>query len=135
MIYIAIVLLFIMAVFFIYPILKKLKFLLFAAMAFLAAGSLSLYLKLGAPNMPDYPFVENQNDSQEFQRYLIELERFLRAHPKDAKTWEMKGRALRNIGQFEKAYVAFKKAIEFGQETSELKEACEDCLKLISIEK
>jgi cytochrome c-type biogenesis protein CcmH/NrfG len=131
MTYIAIGVLFLMAVLFIYPVLKKLKFVLFTALAFVAAGSISVYMKLGAPNMPDYPYRVTQNESHEFQRYLVELESFLRKHPKDSKAWEMKGRALRNMGQYEKAYVAFTKAIKFGTETAELKQACEECLKAI----
>jgi cytochrome c-type biogenesis protein CcmH len=87
----------------------------FIALATLiATGSLGLYMNFGKPGLPDQPLEARLNAPVEKQTIDIQIanvERRLRANPKDALGWTVIAPVYFRMGQFEKAADAFRKAM------------------------
>ena len=94
-----------------------------AAMVFLviAAGSVSSYLWLGAPGLPDEPYAARRdelaaNNSQaSLQQATAALAAKLKQDPSNAQGWLLYGRSLAMLSDWDKAEDAFRHAIELGQ--------------------
>jgi cytochrome c-type biogenesis protein CcmH len=90
--------------------------LLALAMA-IGAGALGLYAYYGKPGLPDQPLEARLNEPPEKQSIGIQIanvERRLRANPRDALGWTVIAPVYFRTGQFEKAADAFRKAVELG---------------------
>jgi cytochrome c-type biogenesis protein CcmH len=84
------------------------------------AGSVSSYLWLGAPNLPDEPFSARkdeaaQQSSPSTQELATEaLAAKLKQNPSDAATWLLYGRNLSQLREWDKAENAYQHAIALG---------------------
>ena len=94
-----------------------------AAIVFIviAAGSVSSYLWLGAPGVPDEPFASRQaetadaNGSASLRQATDTLAAKLKQNPSDASGWLLYGRSLAMLGQWDQAEDAYRHAIDLGQ--------------------
>ena len=96
---------------------------LLAAIVFLiiAAGSVSGYLWLGAPGLPDEPYSARgaelaANDGQSSLRQATAaLAAKLKQNPQNAQGWLLYGRSLAMLNQWDQAEDAYRHAIDLGQ--------------------
>ncbi|MDB5403454.1 MAG: c-type cytochrome biosis protein CcmI, partial [Rhodopila sp.] len=87
----------------------------------IAAGSVSSYLWLGAPGLPDEPFrgrkaeVAQEHNRSSLQRAADTLGAKLKQSPSDASGWLLYGRTLAMLSEWNGAEDAFRHAIDLGQ--------------------
>jgi cytochrome c-type biogenesis protein CcmH len=94
-----------------------------AAVVFIviAAGSLSSYLWLGAPGVPDEPYsarkveVADSHSQGALQQAADSLAAKLKENPSDAAGWVLYGRSLAMLSQWDQAEDAYRHAIDLGQ--------------------
>ena len=97
------------------PILAVILFLI------IATGSVSGYLWLGAPGLPDEPYSARKaelaaNDSQSSLRQATAaLAAKLKQNPSNAQGWLLYGRSLAMLNQWDQAEDAYRHAIDLGQ--------------------
>lgn len=97
------------------PVLAAIVFLI------IAAGSVSSYLWLGAPGVPDEPFAARkaelaENSGQSSLRQAVaELAAKLKKNPSDAQGWLLYGRSLAMLNQWDQAEDAYRHAMDLGQ--------------------
>jgi cytochrome c-type biogenesis protein CcmH len=83
------------------------------------AGAVTLYLRLGAPQLPDEPFAERQiaveqaeARTREMERLTAQLAQRLEENPDDPRGWVLLGRSYRSMNRFADAARAFEKAMK-----------------------
>ena len=87
----------------------------------LAAGSVSSYLFLGAPGLPDEPFsgrraeLTRDQGPSSLQQATSALAAKLKQNPSDAAGWLLYGRSLAMLSEWDQAEDAFRHAIDLGQ--------------------
>jgi cytochrome c-type biogenesis protein CcmH len=87
----------------------------------IAAGSLSSYLWLGAPGVPDEPFSSRKdeiaaaNSPSSLQQAADALAAKLKQNPSDAAGWLLYGRSLAMLREWDQAEDAYRHAIDLGQ--------------------
>ncbi len=87
----------------------------------IAAGSVSSYLWLGAPGMPDEPYsartaeVADSHGEAALRQAADTLAAKLKQNPSDAPGWLLYGRSLAMMSQWDKAEDAYRHAIDLGQ--------------------
>jgi cytochrome c-type biogenesis protein CcmH len=88
----------------------------------IAAGSVSSYLWLGAPGLPDEPFAARKDELAQEHGGAVSLEQAanslaakLRQNPSDANGWALYGRTLAMLNQWDEAESAYRHAINLGQ--------------------
>ncbi|HEY0184557.1 MAG TPA: c-type cytochrome biogenesis protein CcmI [Rhodopila sp.] len=92
----------------------------------IAVGSVSLYVSLGAPGLPDEPFagreaeLASSNRPSSLQQAADTLSAKLRQNPADAQGWLLYGRTLGMLGQWDRAEDAYRHAIDLGQTTPDV---------------
>jgi cytochrome c-type biogenesis protein CcmH len=102
---------------------------------FVALGTGGLYLRLGAPALPDVPFADRpaiQADAAppagtaaaaqytDMKEAAARLEQKLAADPSNANGWVLYARALSMLGEWSKASDAYKHAIDLGRKSGEV---------------
>jgi len=95
-------------------------------------GAVGLYLRLGAPSLPDASFAERvvQRTDQpqapdaaphlDMQQAAQALEKKLRADPANADGWALYARTESMLGEYQKASLAYRQAINLGQNSPEV---------------
>ena len=99
-----------------------------AAVVFLviAAGSVSSYLWLGSPGVPDEPYSSRgaelaaDNSQSSLRGAVAALATQLKQHPGNAQGWLLYGRSLAMLNQWDQAEEAYRHAIDLGQTSSEV---------------
>jgi cytochrome c-type biogenesis protein CcmH len=106
-----------------------------AAMVFVALGTGGLYLRLGAPGLPDVPFADRpvvQADAAPpvgepaaaphngIREAAALLEQKLAADPSNANGWVLYARAVSMLGEWSKASDAYKHAIDLGRKSGDV---------------
>ena len=94
-----------------------------AAVVFLvvAAGSVSSYLWLGSPGVPDEPYSSRgaelaaDNSQSSLRGAVAALATQLKQHPGNAQGWLLYGRSLAMLNQWDQAEEAYRHAIDLGQ--------------------
>jgi cytochrome c-type biogenesis protein CcmH len=96
-----------------------------AAAVFLsiAAGSISTYLWIGAPGMPDMPFanrppeamVAEDKEQLDLQEAADQLAARVKANPTDAKGWLLLGRTEALLSRWDAAVAAYRQGIALGE--------------------
>jgi cytochrome c-type biogenesis protein CcmH len=92
----------------------------------IAAGSVSSYLWLGAPGLPDEPFsarkaeLARDNAPSSLQRATETLAAKLKQNPADGQGWLLYGRSLAMLSQWDKAEDAYHHAMDLGQTSAEV---------------
>jgi cytochrome c-type biogenesis protein CcmH len=91
-----------------------------AVFVVLTAGSVGLYLTIGAPGLPDVPFAERQpeNGGQDrlgMQQAADQLAAKLQANPSDAQGWLLFARTESMLNRWSQAADAFHHAMVLGQ--------------------
>jgi cytochrome c-type biogenesis protein CcmH len=87
----------------------------------IAAGSVTTYLRLGAPNLPDEPFsarkaeVAQTNGPSPLEKATQDLAAKLKQNPSDAAGWLLYGHNLALLSQWDQAEDAYRHAIDLGQ--------------------
>ena len=88
----------------------------------IAAGSVSSYLWLGAPGLPDEPFTARKDEVAQEHGGATSLEQAanslaakLKQNPSDAQGWALYGRTLAMLSQWDAAESAYRHAIDLGQ--------------------
>jgi cytochrome c-type biogenesis protein CcmH len=87
----------------------------------IATGSISSYLWLGRPSLPDVPFsarkaeIVQDHDATSLQRSANALAAKLKQNPSDAQSWLLYARTLSMMNQFKGAEAAYRHAIDLGQ--------------------
>jgi cytochrome c-type biogenesis protein CcmH len=90
------------------------------------AGSLSGYLWLGAPGIPDEPYASRQahladDHSQDSLRQAVDtLAAKLKDNPSDAAGWVLYGRSLAMLREWDEAEDAYRHAIDLGQTSPDI---------------
>ena len=87
----------------------------FALAAVIAAGAVGLYAMFGAPSMSDQPLEARLNAPPSQQSVAIQIanvERRLRANPKDAAGWTVIAPVYFKTGQFDKAAEAYRRSMQ-----------------------
>lgn len=89
------------------------------------AGSGVLYLRLGAPTVPDMPFASRPHDQgpavagdeghQEMKQAAASLAAHLKEHPDDIRGWLLYARTEAMLSAWDKAAEAFQHAIQLGE--------------------
>jgi cytochrome c-type biogenesis protein CcmH len=97
---------------------REMAIIAFALLAvFLLGGAASLYLAVGAPDLPDQPLdarLDAPVEQQSIGIQLVNIERRLRENPNDAQGWTMIAPVYFKLGQFDKAADAWRRAILLG---------------------
>jgi cytochrome c-type biogenesis protein CcmH len=95
-------------------------------------GSVGLYLRMGAPAMPDMPFASRTIDTrtEQIAQALVRLKQAAEAEPKNAQAWLNYGRALGELSQWSLAADALKHAIDLGQDNADIMAAYGELLTL-----
>lgn len=86
--------------------------------AIIAAGSVSSYLWLGAPGLPDSPYSARQAvtaSQNPLEKATEALAATLKQNPSDAAGWLLYGRNLAMLSQWDQAEDAYRHAIALGQ--------------------
>jgi cytochrome c-type biogenesis protein CcmH len=100
--------------------------------AVIALGAVGLYVIYGAPGLVDQPLEARLNAPVERQPLGIQIanvERRLRANPKDALGWTVIAPAYFRTGQFEKAAEAYRRAMRIsGEDEDKLLGLCESLI-------
>jgi cytochrome c-type biogenesis protein CcmH len=92
----------------------------------IASGSVSCYLWLGAPGLPDTPFSAKQAEratdpgQTELQRATVALAAKLKQNPSDAAGWLLYGRTLVTLNQWDQAEDAYRHAMDLGQNSPDI---------------
>lgn len=90
----------------------------------IAAGSVSSYVWLGAPGLPDEPFSarsESQDNGQaSLQQSADTLAEKLKETPSDASGWLLYARSLSMLGQWDQAEAAYRRGMDLGQTSPEV---------------
>ncbi len=87
----------------------------------IAAGSVSSYLWLGAPGIPDEPFADRKAEVADahgqpsLQQAADTLAAKLKQNPSNAAGWLLYGRTLSMLSQWDRAEDAYRHAIDLGQ--------------------
>jgi cytochrome c-type biogenesis protein CcmH len=87
----------------------------------IAAGSVSSYLWLGAPGLPDEPFsarraeLAQDTGASSLRQSADSLAAKLKQNPSDAQNWLLYGRSLAMLNQWDQAEDAYRHAIDLGQ--------------------
>jgi cytochrome c-type biogenesis protein CcmH len=103
------------------PRLSRSPALAAAVFVTVAAGSVSSYLWLGAPGLPDAPSSAHKAEiAQEpgrspLQQVTAALAARLKQNPSDAKGWLLYGRSLAMLSNWDQAAVAYRHAMDLGQ--------------------
>ncbi len=92
------------------------------------AGALGLYLYLGSPQEPGYPYAARlaerdqvaQHDDEEFTAIVARLAERLEREPNDLEGWILLARSYNASGQYREAADAYRKAIGLAGEAPEL---------------
>jgi cytochrome c-type biogenesis protein CcmH len=98
----------------------------------LIGGSLGLYLRIGAPGVPDMPAASRPADPRvaAVMQALARLRQRTEAEPGNAAAWVDYGRALTEVSRWDVAADAFKHAIDLGQNDVETQVAYGETLTL-----
>ena len=88
-----------------------------AVAAVIALGSVGLYVRLGAPDVPDMPFASRKDDAPvaAVATALTRLKQRLDADPSNREAWLLYARAESELNHWDAAAAAFKRAIDLGQ--------------------
>jgi cytochrome c-type biogenesis protein CcmH len=97
-----------------------------------AGGSVALYLRIGAPSMPDMPFASRTVDPrvEAAAQALVRLKQRTEAESANAESWLNYARALVEVNQWAPAADALKHAIDLGQTSAETLSAYGEMLTL-----
>ena len=99
----------------------------------IAGGSLGLYLRLGAPSVPDMPFVSRKVDPPSSSgQALAALKQRTEAEPSNPEAWLRYGRAAADSDQWAESATALERAIRLGQSDPETLTAFGEMLTLAS---
>ncbi|MGO9983237.1 MAG: c-type cytochrome biogenesis protein CcmI [Rhodomicrobium sp.] len=91
----------------------------FIAAAAVAIGAVGLYAEYGAAGLPDQPLEARLSvppEKQTIELQIANVERRLRAHPKDAQGWTIIAPVYFKTGQFDKAANAYRRAMQLSGE-------------------
>lgn len=99
-----------------------------ALFVLVAAGSVGLYLRLGAPGVPDEPFASRQAEmaATEGQQHLSmarateQLAAKLKADPSDPQAWLLYARGLASLSRWSQAEDAYRHAMTLGANSPEI---------------
>ena len=98
-----------------------------------AGGSLGLYLRLGAPSVPDMPFVSRKVDPPSSSgQALAALKQRTEAEPSNPEAWLRYGRTAADSDQWAESATALERAIRLGQSDPETLTAFGEMLTLAS---
>jgi cytochrome c-type biogenesis protein CcmH len=92
----------------------------------IAAGSISSYLWLGAPSLPDEPFSGRKAETAHadrptaLQQATAALAARLKQNPSDAAGWLLYARSLSQLSEWDRAEDAYRHAIDLGQTSPEV---------------
>jgi cytochrome c-type biogenesis protein CcmH len=90
------------------------------AVVVLPLGSLSLYLTLGSPALPErLAAARNQSDGQTIETMVAQVETHLKANPNDGRGWEVIAPVYLRLGRFDDAVKARRNALAALGETAE----------------
>jgi cytochrome c-type biogenesis protein CcmH len=92
------------------------------ALLFIPVGATALYLAIGSPQIPGEPLSARLNDTHQgapITKLIAKVEMHLRAHPDDARGWEVLAPVYLRLGRFADAVRANQKAIELAGETAQ----------------
>lgn len=97
-----------------------------------AGGSIGLYLRIGAPAMPDMPFASRTVDPrvEAVAQALVRLKQRTETEPGNAEAWLEYARAMAEVNQWAPAADALKRAIDLGQNSPETLSAYGEMLTL-----
>jgi len=85
----------------------------------IAGGSLGLYLRLGAPSVPDMPFASSKIEAPAGGQTLTALKQRTEAEPSNPEAWLRYGRAAADTDQWAESATAFERAIRLGHSDPE----------------
>ncbi len=99
-----------------------------ALFVLIAAGSVGVYLRLGAPGVPDEPFASRQAEmaAAEGQQHLSmerateQLAAKLKANPSDPQAWLLYARGLTSLNRWGQAEDAYRRAMALGANSPEI---------------
>jgi cytochrome c-type biogenesis protein CcmH len=103
------------------PRLSRSPVLALVVFVIMAAGSLTLYLQLGAPGLPDEPFssrtaeLAQHRGRSSLQQAADSLAARLKQNPTDPQGWLLYARTLAMLSQWDQAEAAYRHAIDLGQ--------------------
>jgi cytochrome c-type biogenesis protein CcmH len=92
----------------------------------IAAGSVSGYVWLGAPTLPDIPFAAGKAQTAQdhspasLQKATADLAAKLRQNPSDAAGWLLYGRSLVMLSQWDQAEDAYRHAMDLGENSPDI---------------
>ena len=92
------------------------------ALVLIPAISLTLYARLGNPEMQDLPLVAREAEragNQELMSAIAKIEEHLAANPQDGRGWEIIGPVYMKLGRYDDAARAFKAANQLLGDTAE----------------
>ena len=97
-----------------------------------AGGSVGLYLRMGAPSLPDMPFASRTADPrvEAVAQALVRLKQRTAAEPTNAEAWLDYARTLVEVTQWAPAADALKHAIDLGQTSADTLSAYGEMLTL-----
>jgi cytochrome c-type biogenesis protein CcmH len=105
----------------------------FAVIALVPLASLALYLALGVPGAPDFPFRSRDaalraQGMPDIPAAIARLEARLKAHPDELQGWLLLARSYAALQQFDKAAEAYRKAEALSGERPEIVSAAAEML-------
>ena len=89
-----------------------------AGLPLLAAG---LYLQIGSPWLPDFPFAARQQmkpQDASIERLIARVQEILEKNPKDGRGWSVLAPVLLKLGRVDEAVPAFRNALAYNAETA-----------------
>ncbi|GAA3855187.1 c-type cytochrome biogenesis protein CcmI [[Pseudomonas] carboxydohydrogena] len=89
-----------------------------AGLPLLAAG---LYLQIGSPWLPDFPFAARQQvkpQDASIERLIARVQEILEKNPKDGRGWSVLAPVLLKLGRVDEAVPAFRNALAYNPETA-----------------
>jgi cytochrome c-type biogenesis protein CcmH len=84
--------------------------------------AVALYLPLGSPRLPDFPFsarVQTASPSQPLENLVAQVEAHLEKNPTDGRGWTVLAPVLEKVGRFDDAVKAYRNSISYDGETAE----------------
>jgi cytochrome c-type biogenesis protein CcmH len=86
--------------------------------------AIAVYLPLGSPRLPDFPLAQRSHTpdaTQPLDALVTQVEQHLEKNPTDARGWTVLAPVLARLGRFDDAVKAYRKVINYGGETADLR--------------
>lgn len=113
------------------------RWMAFGITAAVPVGALALYLYVGAPGVPDFPFAERDQVMKaqgmpDINEAVARLEARLKAEPHDLEGWLLLARSDMGLNRLPQAVEAYRKAIELSHERPDIVSAYAEAMVMQS---